>query len=335
MDFSDAICNDGIMLEPRLMEYINRKKIYNNNDIETSNSLEKIYAISSDDKKRIKKYLKGKRNLYTRTKLNNDSHFIDPDNHVDGFDNDFKKDPRYKRLKKKMKKQRDAQNQRYNYSDFNHKYESKITKTPYDNLDRDNTSNKFNNYLLDSDDEDEIYNNPNQLFHPERRSNMTYHSQPRISNNRLLNRQIGDNSSSIPYSHDTTKIIGDLDTYSSRVNNRINNRIFDDRSTLDFDSKSVIPKINTNRKRGNYNNYMSVPKMCGNGERNIDMDNYIHYGVNSRASKSIGYKNPVEHYFQYIDSDIQHPDHVVNDRGYPSRLNNKRKARRYKREMRE
>jgi len=341
MDFSNAICNDGIMLEPRLMEYINRKKMYKDNDIEPSNSLEKVYVITADDKKRIKRYLKGKRNLYTRSKLNNDSHFIDPDNHIENNNEeesdfrDFKKDPRYKRLRKKMKKQREAQNQRYNYNNFNHNYGSKITETPYDNM-NSNSSNV--SHLLDVNEEDEeMYNNPNQLFHPTRRSNMTYHSQPRISNGRLLNRQICDNSSSVPYSHDTANVINNVDTYSSRLNNnRINNRMFDSSSTLDFDSKSVIPKMNSNRKRGQYNNYMSTPtnNMHSNRARNVDMDNYIHYGVNSRASKSIGYKNPVEHYFQYIDSDIQHPDHVVNERGYPSRLNNKRKARRYKREMR-
>ena len=40
--------------------------------------------------------------------------------------------------------------------------------------------------------------------------------------------------------------------------------------------------------------------------RNINSDSYLRYGVNSRVSKIVdNMKNPVEHYFQYIDPEIQ------------------------------
>lgn len=345
MDFSDAQCNDGIMLEPRLMEYLNKKKVYNDNDIDSSVSLERMYSISKDDKHRIKKYLRGKRDLYTRTKLNNDSNFIDPsETEFNTLENEFKNDPRYDRLQKKMQRQRDAQKHRHNYGNMRDNYDMYNQQTPYDFMDdslrshresrygRSRQVNQYadDSYMLDSNDEELLYDNPNYIFHPERRSNMTYHNTPKISyNNRLINTQIGSGrSSSVPYSHSVNEIIGDIDSYREHVGNSYSHT-----SDMDFNNKMVIPKMNSNKKRGHTNKYMSVPQMHSNGLRDIDMDNYVRYGVNSRATKGVGYENPVEHYYQYIDPDIQHPNHVVNDRGLPSRLYNKSRAKKYKRDI--
>lgn len=65
----------------------------------------------------------------------------------------------------------------------------------------------------------------------------------------------------------------------------------------------------------------------GARKRDINVDNYINYGnkysETTRSAKSIGYPNPVEHYFQYISSDHQQPDHVVNNYGIPTRSFNR------------
>jgi len=61
---------------------------------------------------------------------------------------------------------------------------------------------------------------------------------------------------------------------------------------------------------------------------NIDIDNYLRSGVPKDSSKkSVGFPSAHEHYFQYISDDMQIPDHVVMERGYPSRDMNRETAR--------
>lgn len=365
MNFSDAMCNDSIMLEPRLMEYLNRKKIFSENDIDSVISLEKQYSITPDDKRRIKKFTKGKRNLYTRTRLKKDSHFIDPMGTSSGFktmEDEFKNDPRFKKLQKKMQRQKNAQKHRHNYGNMTNNYDMYRQRTPYDYMDDDSRAvndhrhstgysssgyttermapkkrqrrqtNQYrdDSYMLDTKNQESLYDNPNYLHHPKRRSNMTYHSRPRTSRNRRLGySQMGEGELTNPYHSNSVKnIIGELNSYKNDVNDP-----FVRPADMDYSNNKVIPSVSSNRKRGNRNSYMSVPHMHRNGLRNIDMDNYVRYGVNSRASKSVGYENPAEHYFQYIDNDIQNPDHVVNDRGLPSRSYNRKTARPYRREI--
>ena len=55
----------------------------------------------------------------------------------------------------------------------------------------------------------------------------------------------------------------------------------------------------------------------------VDGETYIKFGSPTSKAKSLGFENPVEHHFSYIDSDIQDPRHVVNDRPQLSRLSNK------------
>lgn len=60
----------------------------------------------------------------------------------------------------------------------------------------------------------------------------------------------------------------------------------------------------------------------------IDVDTYVRFGTTpSRGAKSIGYPNPADHYFNFIDDSFQHPDNVVNSRGVDARAANKKSAR--------
>ena len=61
-------------------------------------------------------------------------------------------------------------------------------------------------------------------------------------------------------------------------------------------------------------------------KRNIDVDNYVRFGEIPTKSKSVNTRNYSEHYYQYIDGDIQDPKHVVNERPQSSRLSNKQQA---------
>jgi hypothetical protein len=60
----DFMCDNDVMLDPRLIEYMNKRKYYTENDINPAVSLEKQFNITKGDIKRLKKFIKGDRNLY-------------------------------------------------------------------------------------------------------------------------------------------------------------------------------------------------------------------------------------------------------------------------------
>jgi hypothetical protein len=68
VDMVDALkfmrCDGGIMLEPRLQEYLRKKKYYLDNNIEPCIKLEEEYLITSRDKKMLKAFLNGRKDIY-------------------------------------------------------------------------------------------------------------------------------------------------------------------------------------------------------------------------------------------------------------------------------
>jgi hypothetical protein len=318
--YSKELCNDGIMLDPRLRNYIQYRKAYERDGIDTGVPLEKMFQISKEDLKTIRKFTHGKRDLYTMKKLgSSETNFVKRiKQKFENVNDKFKNDPHYKKIQEKMKKTRDADAQRNNYKTIennydmysdneltnrnilNIKYKNQI-RTPYDtneNKKRDliyKNRNK-NKFLLDSNDDDLKYDNPNHIFHPKRRSNMVYHNEPKISLNERLRTNIKNNN--VSKINESIKM---TDKYRKKIGTHSYSH------TRDLDS-------------------------YGDNLRSIDADTDMRFGVNSRGGKSLGYKNPFEHQFQYIDDDLQHPDHVVNDRGISTRLYNKSR-RKYKRDI--
>ena len=59
-------CDGDIMLEPRLQEYLNKKKYYENNNIKPDVTLEMEFQITKDDIKMIRSLMKGKTNIYDK-----------------------------------------------------------------------------------------------------------------------------------------------------------------------------------------------------------------------------------------------------------------------------
>ena len=329
--YSKELCNDGIMLDPRLRNYIQYRKAYERDGIDTGVSLEKMFQISKEDLKTIRKFTNGKRDLYTMKKLGrSETNFVKRiKQKFENVNDKFKNDPHYKKLQEKMKKTRDAVEQRNNYKTIENNYDmysdNELTnrnmlhvkykneiRTPYDTIENQNKKRDLNHYylknknknkfLLDSNDDDLKYDNPNHIFHPKRRSNMVYHNEPKISLNERLRTNIKNNTVS-----KIKESIKMTDTYREKIGTHSYS------NTRDLDSNSI-------------------PALYGDNLRSIDADTDMRFGVNSRGGKSLGYKNPFEHQFQYIDDDLQHPDHVVNDRGISTRLYNKSR-RKYKRDI--
>lgn len=331
----DGMCNDGIMLEPRLMEYLRKQNFNYENNIEPTVPLEKTYQISSDDKRRIKKFLKGKKDIYSLNSLSKDSTFLDVSkNKMTGFDNDlnYVNDPRFERIKKKAEKNKNAMLQKDNHSNLfeKNKNDDDFLKSEfnYHKEYRNNNYYKPNNdtYLLNSKEEDYIYENPYYQFNREKKPEMMYNNVPKINRNRLIPTQIGSSiNSSNPHNPE-------FDTIMNKFNSFENNDYQKDfNKFLDKKSNKIEPIQSMNNKERK-NEYIKAP-IVYKDNRDINSDSFLRYGVNSRASKSVGYENPVEHYFQYIDPEIQDPRFVVNDRGIPSRSFNKKIAKPYLRDI--
>jgi hypothetical protein len=111
-------------------------------------------------------------------------------------------------------------------------------------------------------------------------------------------------------------IVGDIGNYKSKINNTYN-------FNSDEQYGGIIINKNENKQCDYDRMYGKVPEMTGGDLRNIDIETYIKFGSPTSKARSLGFENPVEHHFSYIDSDIQNPTHVVNDRPELSRLSNK------------
>jgi hypothetical protein len=123
-----------------------------------------------------------------------------------------------------------------------------------------------------------------------------------------------------------------LDSIINKINigNYNVSRTFHQKNEMDFETKVVNPNNNCNDKRENENNYKAVPYKNGSSLKDSNVDNYLLYGTGQiREKKSRGYPNWFEHQYNYISEDIQDPDHVVFDRGMPTRSFNKNVATKY------
>lgn len=302
--------DDTITLEPRLQEYLKKKEYYQKNNIEVQVPLEMTYSITKDDAKRIKRFNKGKVDLYSRNRLNNESNFIDSTNNKkDKSDYKYKQDPRYKRLQNKLKKQRDATIQRNNYSNIyqNINYESKLIDEINDKMHLDNDNIEYEEKQINQF-EDNSYLLSNNPYEDKKKykNEMVYHEEPSISyNNRLYNTNVYD----LNNNHNNSSF------KKNKFNKKIINHINDFNNKIPYDKSC---ENNTNNK------FELRNQIQDNQIRNIDLESYVTHGSSSRSSKKMGYKNPVEHYYNYIDDSLQKPIHVINDRGIPTREMNRK-----------
>jgi hypothetical protein len=350
-------CKNGINLEPRLQEYIKKKIHYKKNRIDPVVPLEQEFCISQEDIRRLKAFKSGDRDIYNHKKQGK---FLDEDIEPKfDFDPDevYKSDPRYHRFAKKMKKDKEAMKQRHNHG-LDDEYESAFN--PITDFWNENTrlldiqqdeSQRIN--LLDGRDFNLETNSRSQNTGNEYRCSNPFRSQRTYSVGELQQRPTSGGlpqytptvdfhnrmypmqnnvPQQLPIDHNPRigNIIGQLDTYGNRIRGT-----YQQTSEMDTDLKVVIPNVTSNGKRSlNSSSYRPVPYVGrAEGIRNVDAECEMRDSLPTRGSKSYGYSNPVEHYYDYISSDIQDPDHVVFDRGVPTRLDNHRVARSYKREI--
>jgi hypothetical protein len=134
-DYNQAFSTSNIQLEPRLQEYLNRLTFNDENDFTPDIPLDQQFSITADDKRIIKRFMKGRRHVYSKKKTGLESHFVKATPCDDDFftgKDAFKNDPRYRRLEKKMASHRRAQAQIRNLEGIDDEYEIFHRSNPYD-----------------------------------------------------------------------------------------------------------------------------------------------------------------------------------------------------------
>lgn len=301
---SNFYCKDDIMLEPRLQEYIKKKEYYRENNITPCISLEKEFQISRSDITKIKTFVSGNKNI---------NHNNIPRELNNGKKNKF---PQYESLKsiyptppKNYFSNTPSPNDAiYSSSNFNNTYSSNILDS------RDFLDKKSFNKDLQMQSEVDFSDLSNKS------SECNYKKSEPIKNEQLKN-MLND-----PDLHEENHKFDDYDnfikqTYKAKNNNDKNNN-----------TQSLYTELNLPKERLKEN-----PQFKHNARlRDVELETSLITGNMTKGHKSFGYENPVEHYFNYIDDDFQHPNNVVMNiprGGYSTRLTNKTEARNINREV--
>lgn len=314
--------NSNNQLEPRLVEYIKRKKFFEENNINTE-GLEKQYQITNRDLEKINIYHNNGREYIEKSVKNydEDNDFVDFSKSKFEMTNMY--DKRLERINEKVKREKEASKFKYNTTNLQKKYD--MYSKNFSSTTSEDFSNEFNlnnirdipNSYISTDYEANTNFNTHELVPPS--SNHQYNNPPLIQRDQRLPYQKLNNSND--------KNIGNGYSKSYRVHETPN---IQKTNTFDIDNKITIPTNNCRKNDLNmlYNEFNTFGSM-----KNIDYENYVKYGYPTSKARSLGFENPSEHFFHFIDSDIQDPKHVVSDRPILSRLDNKTTAKAKKRDV--
>jgi hypothetical protein len=140
---------NNLTLEPRYQEYLKKITYFKKNNIHfDSKNVEREFGITHDDKLKLRAFLKGKKDIYgVKTQDKYTQQFKKPTFEIQH--EDFKKDPRYERLQKKIQRDKDAMASRNNYFG-EHQSELLLSSHMTRNL-NNNLNNNSNNNLNNQD----------------------------------------------------------------------------------------------------------------------------------------------------------------------------------------
>jgi len=272
-----------VSLEPRLVEYLNKRDYYKKNNIDTAN-LEMEYGITKRDISRIKAYFRGDQKTYDKSCYRD---MVDTSR--SSFPSEkFPKDPRFDRLKKKQEREKEAQEQRKNYGIVSRGYDMYRNDRQFASAYGDDFESKFDPKTWLQEDNKNV-------------------AKPRYSKNSMANTNT--------YNVNKPIVENKFTQPRSKYNGYVpyEGEIKDDPHSLD----NIIDELN----------HVNMPLKNGKPS-DMDADNYCRFGQTpSRSGKSLGYPNPVEHYFNYVSDDMQRPEHVVSNRPQDTRHLNKKEAR--------
>jgi hypothetical protein len=331
--YEEVISNPTMDLEPRLFDYVKAKLMFKKNNVIPMMRPEDEYFIKPSDIKKIKEFIK--KNNYDMKIF---SDYVDVEK-TKFMGDDLKNDYRFKRLQRKQQLDRQARKEKDNYNIIKNNYgmyqtdfaaaTSRTTPQVKPNGESYGSETRFQ--------EDCFFRHGNvpkmdskYYVQPIKTSSMTYTSEPVSPDILQYNEPLnwGENYMASDDEKKINSVIGKVDSYKHKV-------IRGDRyeSEMDLANKIVIPANVSKCQREVQNDYIAMPYMKGSGESDIDIDTYLRFGQTpSRAAKTLGYPNTSEFCFNYINDDMQKPEHSVSDRPYPTRMlnriNNKPKVNR-------
>lgn len=343
IDTVDALKNirmDGsIMLEPRLQEYLRKKKYYRDNNIEECISLEREFSITSRDKRFLREFLKGNRDMYTTGKHNEllespkqQKRQVFPSTKL-GLLNDERvpvinnqKLYSNKPVNRGMFAPDDGRNKMETY------YEDPIDNDTDLILDaRDITGFDVNTVRFTPSTDWRVDQRPGPQ-HKKRDSQYRIDPVKKFSiKSSLEEKRRKEKSYYDQYMKDfLTEDKCDYESYDQKG-------MFSHCLTLE-DTNSQPNPIPKSKKELSTQDYRLAPFFGDNDNFstksatgfNAEVESSMIHGMPVRTTRSYGYRNPAEHYFDYIDDDFQNPDQSVLPfprGGESSRLDNKKSAR--------
>lgn len=337
---NNPMCDGNIMFEPRLTEYLKKKAYYRDNGIEPCISVEKEYSITKDDLQKIKMFLGGDKSIYH------------PKNNV--LNKEFKTQKQY--FPSIKFRDNDKRMKIFNFK--NQKMNKPINRgmfapdTPSDDFYDDPTdkiisSSKYGPTIMDGRDfrSDYLEDQPmskRTYFDPpntDKPKSYGFSNYPPILDYKvpIYNEPLDTVRNCYKegiHKTNVNDIIGKLDTYTTNLS-----PTYSSNSEMDNNTKIVIPNVASNGKKClDISSYKPVPYMgYGRGAPpETEDETELMLGMPSKTSKSYGYRNPHEHYFDYISDDMQIPEHTVLPfprGGLSTRLDNHETARVYTREI--
>lgn len=354
-------CEGNVMFEPRLLQYITKVNEYKKLGTKVPPYIKVQYGITEEDIKKINAFMKGDRKIYNHE--NRDKYTSKKPQKKILFPSDELKpedDPRLQLLKKKVERDKEALKKRYDYSEYdnnigfldngrtfeqvNNFYDNGNNKPKESDWDKNfketipknlkkpkpstvsnkldnnafNSSNTLDNFyrLNNTGDEDQpLFQDSHKDSYKSKyleaykpNSALIYNNPPKISYHNALHYG---NNNDLPHGKINPNLFNDLTNYDCNVNKVFNyqHSMYDSNSEQDFSCKH----------KSNYENLFEKEKVDD-------------YGVIDTKKKSFGYRNPSELYFDYINNDMQNPDHVVMATprgGIMTRNDNRTVARKY------
>jgi len=320
-------CDNDLTLEPRLQEYLRKKLFYYKNRVRPDVGPEKEFQITEFDIETVKEFLNGNRNIY--------KHMSD------------ERKTNTKRKKKDIHKNKESKpfeipvNRGMFVPDDRGRYYEDAEKIMNEKriMDaRDFTIDSKKGFNLN-------YTRFNPRIDPEIDAGLEKHnkltSQYRVCEppNLPVSRQKAIAKREYPFMEQENKPqkIATEDTNSWNINREYKsyakpiNPMFNQSSDMDTDLKVVIPKISSNMKKDlNSSDYRLADLYGRKGIYDTELETCFLQGIPSHTKKSYGYRNPNDHYYDFIEYDYATEGMGVDPfirGGFPTRMENKKVAK--------
>lgn len=287
-------CNQ-LSLEPRLQEYIRKRKFYAENNIQVEVPIEKEFQITNNDLKIIKAFFQGRRDMYEQgnkefNELNKNKkkkkQYFESKSYRDD-------DPRVQKINP-IRKDKPANLGMFVPDDGDYYYESDIRDV-----------DEIMDYRDLSDTNKNINKRHNKHFNS--RLNPYIDSRTYDKSELLSQYKVNRPSKYDDYGRDPRNryTVNELENNNLESENIKTHTRYGETARPSRSGKSRMDKDNK-RSMSTQDYVFGLNKK--KTLRNADCETELMRGVPHHTLKTCGYRNPQEHYFDYIDDDLQNPD---------------------------